>query len=960
MFIKRVKLHAFGKVTGTCELSTDKCNVICQENEFGKTTLVDAILYSFFNFPTRGNRGELKAKDRYKPWFAANGRKFEVELDLQNPEGRNLRLHSNFTRQQPFELTDTDTRKSIPLEGVTFGQQYLRMPLQSFTECFFFRQDDRDTSDDERDSLIQTIEEAAVSNQKNQDASVRNALNALNDCKLHYPEFSAGPITLDNVLKNINKKLGDMATQLADLQRQRDEKTGQIGSAEKLDAEIDRLHLQINGLEQEMIGAELADIEGTLRRQEAATAQLRQRQERLNELSAFAQFDPSLRPQVQALYTEWDSSRKQLSEARAQLDDRILEPLRAVERDIASFADSVSLIKRPSLERLRSLRMTFSEQRDELVEHRAECERQRQALLEQGVPLDETQQELEKLLQTLSPLDRRILMDFDHHQLTVDTAIAEAEARHSQASTRVAESKTRRERLRMISSLWFVGTVLLALIGLLFILMKLVWPGAVWVAVLSLLGAAGCASIGFLFRHRTQSHSTSDLEPAMGEEISSMSEVNKLRGKLETLRGDFDAVLKKRGLLAEDVKAIKQMATWAQTLAPYRASCDYLSRIETSNASARAEIVKLLEPVARKLDPAKLDEMLIDTSIHQMEHVLDAYHDRDQLNEAGERLLSEIEDLQQRLEAIEARLEEVLSSANVEGDDLITRVVAFLEGCENAVRLMELTQAGADFELLPADKIAALRDRCVALHAKAGDKEISVSASGNPAELQERVTKLHRQREELRLQRANTFAECDRVVERWRREGPELEAEIERLEKLRGEVADFKESLAVAHRELSLIAEQVFSQWAGAINERVNEVLAEFNSGYREVEFSDDLELSVYSAEAGRRLVGREIQHLSKGARDQLNMAVRIAISEYLSAHVGNLPLVFDEPFAHWDDKRFGEGMRFLTKLSQRHQVIVLTCHQWRYRELQRAMPHLAQELKFCTVEPEVAVGALQ
>src|SRR5688572_10695725 len=88
-------------------------------------------------------------------------------------------------------------------------------------------------------------------------------------------------------------------------------------------------------------------------------------------------------------------------------------------------------------------------------------------------------------------------------------------------------------------------------------------------------------------------------------------------------------------------------------------------------------------------------------------------------------------------------------------------------------------------------------------------------------------------------------------------------------------------------------------------------------------------------------------------------MALRVAISEYLSAHVGNLPLVFDEPFAHWDDGRFVEGMRFLVNLTERHQVILLSCHHWRYEQLRQTHPELAARLHFCNLSDEISPASL-
>ena len=79
---------------------------------------------------------------------------------------------------------------------------------------------------------------------------------------------------------------------------------------------------------------------------------------------------------------------------------------------------------------------------------------------------------------------------------------------------------------------------------------------------------------------------------------------------------------------------------------------------------------------------------------------------------------------------------------------------------------------------------------------------------------------------------------------------------------------------------------------------------------------------------------------LSAGARDQLRLALRLAVCEFLSRGDQKLPLVFDDPFAQSDDERAEAGLRFLAgRLAAEHQVIVMTCHRARAEELKRKDP---------------------
>jgi len=97
----------------------------------------------------------------------------------------------------------------------------------------------------------------------------------------------------------------------------------------------------------------------------------------------------------------------------------------------------------------------------------------------------------------------------------------------------------------------------------------------------------------------------------------------------------------------------------------------------------------------------------------------------------------------------------------------------------------------------------------------------------------------------------------------------------------------------------------------------------------------------------GGPLVSRGKAHaqLSAGARDQLYLAVRLAISEYLSRGGESLPLLLDDVFATSDDGRLRAGMRALIEsFGAGHQVLVTTCHRGRMQELRKLDPDLYRD----------------
>lgn len=67
---------------------------------------------------------------------------------------------------------------------------------------------------------------------------------------------------------------------------------------------------------------------------------------------------------------------------------------------------------------------------------------------------------------------------------------------------------------------------------------------------------------------------------------------------------------------------------------------------------------------------------------------------------------------------------------------------------------------------------------------------------------------------------------------------------------------------------------------------------------------------------------------LSRGTRDQLYLSLRLALADEMTAGAEPLPLVLDDPLVNFDDARQKAALEIIRRVSQRRQVILLTCHQ--------------------------------
>ena len=69
-------------------------------------------------------------------------------------------------------------------------------------------------------------------------------------------------------------------------------------------------------------------------------------------------------------------------------------------------------------------------------------------------------------------------------------------------------------------------------------------------------------------------------------------------------------------------------------------------------------------------------------------------------------------------------------------------------------------------------------------------------------------------------------------------------------------------------------------------------------------------------------------ESLSTGAREQLYLAMRLAIMSHLDHNRERLPVFIDEALVNWDAARRMRGLQLLRELSQTRQVFVMTCHE--------------------------------
>lgn len=156
------------------------------------------------------------------------------------------------------------------------------------------------------------------------------------------------------------------------------------------------------------------------------------------------------------------------------------------------------------------------------------------------------------------------------------------------------------------------------------------------------------------------------------------------------------------------------------------------------------------------------------------------------------------------------------------------------------------------------------------------------------------------------------------------------------LERLRLEMASLDEQFAAAQeqwRTAALVCRAFEQVRALYERQRQPETLVEASRFFRRL--TEDRYERVWTPLGERSLrvddrQGRSwpIESLSRGTREQLFLALRLALAAYFARHGMDLPLTLDDVLVNFDAERLAAAADVLTEYSGERQVIVLTCHE--------------------------------
>ncbi len=148
--------------------------------------------------------------------------------------------------------------------------------------------------------------------------------------------------------------------------------------------------------------------------------------------------------------------------------------------------------------------------------------------------------------------------------------------------------------------------------------------------------------------------------------------------------------------------------------------------------------------------------------------------------------------------------------------------------------------------------------------------------------------------------------------------------DIGRLRVLEEELLFDKDALDMAYTVLDELSKDIRREFAPALNRRVGAILGKITQDrYTDVKISADLEMSVVHPVTSEVT---PVDLLSGGTLDQCYFALRVAMAEAIAGNT-DFPLFLDDALVQYDDQRLEGALLTLAALSDRHQIVLFSCH---------------------------------
>ncbi len=927
----RLDIDGFGGVTGTIDFPRDRLALFVDRNEAGKSSVANALFFTLYGAPL-GNkfRDEYNLINRYLPW---DGKPFRCSLICES-NNITYRIFREFGDEPKTKIIDFDTKEDVtdrffPGRRDEIGERITGLTFQEALQTMFLRQAEV-ALDADRKSLTSTVQRIATSSTS--DITVAHAIDILNKSLTTYPfPKLTKAAKIENEITRLRSEIERIAQAITERESERETC---IGMLQRESAIRERLRvldsLQSNAMvmqtqtEYERLEQEIAKSDKVERDWEECNI-------KITNLEPYSRIPLDLAEAIQERYTNRQMKQKELREKV----DLVLQSLRTEEQKrrenlIAKHADVVT----PGIrDHLRDLRNRIAEYEREIAAN--------------GVVLDQAVQKLKVLnvdpillertadtWSKLSPEDEAIVLSTPRQATLYLERKRHNQTQINELKTEIAEIETERDVVekKKTKLLLILSVFLLSSIAFSYFFHSFGWIGSV-VALLGVLAMFIAllripkSPIQYAARITLIQSRITDFEAQI---VTFDTEYAELNQRLETIGSQVGVVGNK-----DLFEAVQQHRTALEPFHEWREKNLRKWELEAQRTNLLREVIRISEEIFRPLDNETVSVSAIEQRLQEIEGALRMQAELEEKRQ--ERIVkeSEREQVVHELESLERELSNLYRSAGVpESLPLEESIVWYRMAAERRKQWNKLkseTMPALAAQRLDAATLLAKHNRMKELRGRlqTGDKaDLPDEFKGKESD--QLLIQVESERKnlsgELHLLEMRLFD----FQNRWSEVGA-LRRNRTEMEQALSNTLHFERAANLAISELTRLSDETHREWAGHLDQTATAFVEHFGGSVAFIAFAQDLSVSVRLRD-GRLMTEKDIESLSVGARDQIYLAVRLAVTDFLSKD-SLLPLVCDEPFAQADDIRFTAGMDVLKQVAENRQVIVLTCHESRHRE---------------------------
>lgn len=137
---------------------------------------------------------------------------------------------------------------------------------------------------------------------------------------------------------------------------------------------------------------------------------------------------------------------------------------------------------------------------------------------------------------------------------------------------------------------------------------------------------------------------------------------------------------------------------------------------------------------------------------------------------------------------------------------------------------------------------------------------------------------------------------------------------------------DYYRALESASEAMSAAAGEMESLFAPKVNEIAGRYLSELTGErYSALRFDRDFRVEISDRTDG---LFYEADYFSAGTVDQVYLALRLAIADWIDTSEDRMPILLDDALVQYDDERAKMAVSVLRELSKTRQIIMFTCHK--------------------------------